>query len=748
MMFDRLRPRRLFAHARVGAALAALWGAGCNAKTTQAGGLEMVIATDMATPATFDTVHVDIEQRTAAGGWSPPLLDKFYVIPSEITLPTTISIAAGSSPYQEVLVTVTGLKGGLAGQIFVQRVVQTQVPTDRLAELTMELASVCAGKLDCPMGDSCQPSAHGNVVAGSCGADAIDVSTLGAYSPAAIDAGLPSERDAQAIALLAAADGGSEAAQPPSSDASADVTAPEAAIGADANGATDASPGADSCADACTQGQTRCGSGGVQTCQRQGSCTQWVTTSACGDNQTCTPTATTASCVCNANPCTALGTVCEDAQTLATCARDVDGCFYVASTSPCNAPESCSGMAPSAACSTTCSSSCSAGQTTCISKQKATCAMAPSGCFVYGTPEACGPHQSCTGNAGVAACTCDVDPVCGSAANVCTGASIAADCAQDAQGCFYESGTSSCAGNTPVCVNGACAECSTTTMRCTSDTQMETCGADGQWGPATTCADACIGAIGAVGGRCGGACVPLAKQCMGSGVETCGTDGQWGPVAPCTAAAPTCSQGVCVCPSGDAVSNGVCCPGGQSGCGGTCVDETSDAKNCNGCGIACPYGLCKSSTCAASFFGPGHPNAGTGPPLSLGSSTLLGDQLTSGTSSNLVALGLQTVEAGIGVRLALYSDAGGKPGTLLVATNNLTSVANGATEGAVSPTPVTLGASYWIMMLASNNMHIATEPAMTTWYYQTGVSGALPPTFGASTSLTTNFGDLYFVTAP
>src|SRR5260370_10207017 len=150
----------------------------CGGKTTQAGGLEVIISTDMATPASFDTVLVDVEQQAAGGGWQSPLLHQFYVIPSQIMLPTTISIAAGSSPYQEALITVTGLKGGQAGQYVVQRVVQTQVPSDRVAAVLGVLASVCAGKLNCPMADSCQPASAGDAAPGACGTDAAGVATL------------------------------------------------------------------------------------------------------------------------------------------------------------------------------------------------------------------------------------------------------------------------------------------------------------------------------------------------------------------------------------------------------------------------------------------------------------------------------------------------------------------------------------------------------------------------------------------
>jgi hypothetical protein len=65
-----------------------------------------------------------------------------------------------------------------------------------------------------------------------------------------------------------------------------------------------------------------------------------------------------------------------------------------------------------------------------------------------------------------------------------------------------------------------------------SDTQVQTCGSNGQWGPATTCPAACVDV------SCGGVCAPGAKQgcaywdvscgCQQSGSQTCGTNGQWG----------------------------------------------------------------------------------------------------------------------------------------------------------------------------------------------------------------------------
>jgi hypothetical protein len=107
------------------------------------------------------------------------------------------------------------------------------------------------------------------------------------------------------------------------------------------------------CANACTINQTACNFGGVQTCETQANgCTQWVTTSTCGANQTCTVTGVgAASCTCEATQCSEVGTVCQGTQTVVTCEKDANGCFYAASTSTCPMPQFCSGTAPSAACS-------------------------------------------------------------------------------------------------------------------------------------------------------------------------------------------------------------------------------------------------------------------------------------------------------------------------------------------------------------------------------------------------------------
>ena len=64
--------------------------AACSGKTTQAGGLEVVVRTDMHVPAAFDTVHVEISQQAGQGKWNLLLKNDLFV-KNDGSLPTTIS---------------------------------------------------------------------------------------------------------------------------------------------------------------------------------------------------------------------------------------------------------------------------------------------------------------------------------------------------------------------------------------------------------------------------------------------------------------------------------------------------------------------------------------------------------------------------------------------------------------------------------------------------------------------------------
>lgn len=76
----------------------------------------------------------------------------------------------------------------------------------------------------------------------------------------------------------------------------------------------------------------------------------------------------------------------------------------------------------------------------------------------WGTTNACGMHTACTESAGSAQCACKVDPVCGAAGVTCTDATTMTACAQDVDGCLYQTttvacttGTCSVAGGNPTC---------------------------------------------------------------------------------------------------------------------------------------------------------------------------------------------------------------------------------------------------------------------------------------------------------
>jgi hypothetical protein len=223
---------------------------------------------------------------------------------------------------------------------------------------------------------------------------------------------------------------------------------PDAGSGSDGTGSNAAGvdgraeAGGAVCTDACSLHATRCSGGNVQTCGAQADgCARWVTTSVCGSHETCVATGAAASCACLSTLCSQPGDVCQDTQTLVACMMDSDGCLYVASTSLCTSPDSCSGRPPSAACAQKCTDSCSDGKTSCVSGQLATCSRQTNGCLAYGVPTACGPQQTCSGTAGSAACACA--NACTAGVSQCGGGGIQT-CQAQANGCPALTTTSTC----------------------------------------------------------------------------------------------------------------------------------------------------------------------------------------------------------------------------------------------------------------------------------------------------------------
>ncbi len=252
----------------------------------------------------------------------------------------------------------------------------------------------------------------------------------------------------------------SETGVPSGSSGSGSGSTGEAAGSADEGGTgesgiePDANTDSPSCSMACTLSTTQCTGNAVQTCQLVNGCPGWVTTVTCGANQTCSAGDAGSACACKGSVCTQAGDACQDSTTLATCAKDGDGCFYVSSTKPCTSPMSCSGMAPTASCSLTCSDSCKQAQTVCMSGSLATCTLGSNGCWAYAAPTACGPHQTCAGAVGSASCSCNENSVCSAVGMTCASATSLATCSKDAENCVYASAMTSCAIGG--CAAGAC----------------------------------------------------------------------------------------------------------------------------------------------------------------------------------------------------------------------------------------------------------------------------------------------------
>ncbi len=376
---------------------------------------------------------------------------------------------------------------------------------------------------------------------------------------------------------------------------SGDATAPPSATdGGTSDGGTEAA----ACTNVCTAGLTQCSPGGVQTCQTQASgCTGWTITTACGPHQTCTAAGIAAgaapSCTCSASQCAAIGTVCQDAQTVATCAKDDNGCFYAASTSPCTAPMSCPSAAPSAACAAACTNSCTQGQTSCLSGGIATCTLGTNGCWAFAAPMPCGAHQSCSGAAGTASCTCNADPVCTTVGATCASPTSLATCTADPQGCVYASAISTCAS----CAAGACctSSCAQGQSMCVG-AQLSTCtlGANGCWAYGTPM----------------NTCMQGQTTCVGSDLSTCSPrpDGCLDFAAP--AACPTYES--CSASTGTAAC--ACIPNPCTGGARTVCTDSTTLASCStdkltGCRYesntqtctngACSGGVCCTNACTA-----------------------------------------------------------------------------------------------------------------------------------------------------
>ncbi len=154
-----------------------------------AAGLEVVIETDLQDPAQYDAFRVQVSQESAPGTFDA-LFDNAYRVPAEGKLPTRVAIAPGSSADQDALIKVTAYHGYVGatqrGTEVVVRVAQIQIPTTRVAELTLELSSSCIGGVTCSdSNQSCQPSR--GTSKGKCASSVVNEVSLPPYEPGGAD---------------------------------------------------------------------------------------------------------------------------------------------------------------------------------------------------------------------------------------------------------------------------------------------------------------------------------------------------------------------------------------------------------------------------------------------------------------------------------------------------------------------------------------------------------------------------------
>jgi Regulator of chromosome condensation (RCC1) repeat len=294
---------------------------------------------------------------------------------------------------------------------------------------------------------------------------------------------------------------------------------------------------------------------------------------------------------------------------------------------------------------------CHEGATECLGNGLQTCTSGQ-----WGAAVACGPRQTCTGLGGPAKCSCNVDPVCTSVGGTCSSASVLANCAQDAQACFYQFSATTCTNGActgPAGSASCCTNVCTVGTTCLSGTTLQTCavGANGcTLATTTTCASGACGGPAGSASCCTNACT-VGTTCLSSTtLQTCAV-GANGCMAYTTM---TCTNGACSGPAGSAR----CCTNACA-VGTTCLSSTTlqtCAVGANGCTAN------STSTCNATCSGPAGsatcaPCGGAGQICCLqGSACVEGTSCQQGKCLGCFATSSGAVSAGNGHTCALKAD--------------------------------------------------------------------------------------------
>ncbi len=526
------------------------------------------------------------------------------------------------------------------------------------------------------------------------------------------------------------------------------------------------------CAPACAPDSTRCGTGGLETCQLVEGCPQWGAAVACAGSKTCQGTEPSAACTCPAAPAACSGgpgTVCEASGVVVSCGYDGDGCMAVLQRTTCPASKPCTGSFPSASCS------CPAGPAECqnatgkvcqSASKIATCAIDANGCVALATAADCPVGMTCQGAFPGADCRCPAPPAhCASAGAVCLDTVTLATCTVDANGCVVSTssacttGGKVCTGTFPSasctcppppagCEDGAGSRCSGgSVLTCAADANgclvaaTRTCATGKPCAGAFPSADCacpaapayCTGAgTACADGNTLATCAVDGNGCMTASTSSCTTDGKV-----CTGALPSAA---CTCSAAPAECS--------SGAGTSCTNETTQltcATSAGGCLSATSTFCTSGEYCTGSF-----PSGACAAPTAVGfyddllsqgshsGNYLFGHRITLGAASVLRRFGLLS-EGSANAQLALYkADGTGEPSTLVAYVSGVAIVPGRNEFAPTSPsaTPALAAGTYWIFTVFSQAVMISQDTSSTALRRYTAFTygGGLPTTMPSGLS--------------
>jgi len=281
------------------------------------------------------------------------------------------------------------------------------------------------------------------------------------------------------------------------------------------------------CKNVCTAGQKRCSGNGFQVCtvDNTSKCTLWGTATPCAKVQTCSNGQCAQSCQ---NACKQGESRCDN-NAVQSCQKDTNGCTAWQTVQKCSNSQSCQ----NSKCVAGCKNVCSNGQKRCSGSSVQVCYKASNGCYGWKTNNQCTGNSACKNGQCVTSCK---NP-CSSGQQRCSGTNIQT-CQKASDGCLGWSAPRACPRGQK-CSNNKCSntcsnQCTAGSKRCNGNA-IQTCvkGSNGctQWGGNQACPSGQKCSNNKCSSTCSNQCTAGSKRCSGNAIQTCtkGSNGctQW-----------------------------------------------------------------------------------------------------------------------------------------------------------------------------------------------------------------------------